>query len=75
MNSFIFLNIFEYFINFLTFLKIPFSKKIQGNNRRTVSSVTQKILKCNMESFYGSGSKFETTKDELLHFFIFDFIF
>ena len=36
MDSLIFLNTLEFFQNFLTFLTISFSKKIQGYNRGAI---------------------------------------
>ena len=43
MNSLIFVDI-EFFHNFLTFLRIPVSQKIQDYNLEAVSSITRQIL-------------------------------
>ena len=48
MNPFIFLDTFEFFPDFLTFLQTQF-KKNQVYNHKTVRSFTRKILESNME--------------------------
>ena len=51
MSSLIFfMNTFEFFQNFLAFVKITFSKKIQAYNHETVSLTSQEILECDMVS-------------------------
>ena len=47
-----FLNRYEFFQHFLTFLKLPFWKQIQGYNRRTVSLITENNVHSDMESCY-----------------------
>ena len=42
---------------FFTFFKIPFLKKNWGYNRATVTSITRKILACDMKSWYKNVCK------------------
>ena len=51
MNSLTFLNTFESLLNFLTFLKKQFSKKkIKAITVKTVSSIIEKVLECDIKS-------------------------
>ena len=62
MNSLVFINRFKFFQEFLKFLKIPFSKGIQGVNHKAVSLAhffkiskknfknVKKIKKCHLNS-------------------------
>ena len=52
MNLLIFLDKFKFVQDFLTFSKIPASKKYENYNLKTVSSMIRKNLDCNMEYFY-----------------------
>ena len=52
MHSLIFRNAFEFFQNFLTILRISFSKNIRGCKREAVSWIIRIILECDMESSY-----------------------
>ena len=42
----------SFFQNFLTFMRISFAKKIRGYKRKAGSSISRKILECDMESCY-----------------------
>ena len=48
---------YEFFQFFFTYMKILFLKKNRGYKRRIVSSITQKILLCNVESCYENISE------------------
>ena len=70
LNSLNFLNTFEVFQNFLTFVKLPVAKKIHSYDRETVSSMAKKILKFHgilLRKHIQNSYRFEKYKNERIY--------